>query len=329
MSLLSVLVPQDDGTLLPASLAEVEVAPHVYEVAFQVPHQEAAQSASCTAGGQWWSSSSGVVNVCGRRVTYYLTADTRAKVERARVALFDLGVEPGWTLSGCAKRLLAWVQPPARERTCSKKHLGGPLWGYHRLLPGTYPHLTLYDLNGAYWQVLCRLPSLSLDWLPTGPCFHPARPPYRGRLDALKVRLKGEKSLRNVVWGCMLGGGQRGVVFCHGERLKVGKPKGPFPTAGRLIARTVYELTGEVAEHGNAPLAHTDCVALLPRETPRLWDRLGYGYGVRAQGEADLCNLGSFRVGSRQTVLYGRGSRYRLPAVQSPLPSPLSWPLWH
>jgi hypothetical protein len=329
MSLLSLLVPQEDGTLTPAAHHQVEVEARVYEVSFAVAHAACAQSASLSAGGQWWASSSGVVNVCGSRVTYYLTPAARLAAERARAALTDLGVVPGWTLSGCAKRLLAWVQPPARERSCSRRYLAGSLWGYHRLLPGTYPHLTVYDLDGAYWQVLCRLPSLAVDWLSGGPCFHPPKAPYRGRLDALKVRLAGEKALRNVVWGCMVGGGQRGVVFCRGERLKVGKPRGPFPTAGRLVARTVYEITGEVAETANAPLAHTDCVALPPSETPRLWARLGYGFGVRAAGEADLCNLGSFKVGSRQTVLYGRGSRYVLPAVRSALPCPLSYPYWH
>jgi hypothetical protein len=329
MRLVGLECPDAGGMPVAALTRHVEVAEGVWEVELAAPSAHVARAASALHGGQWWGSASGVVHVQGRQVTYYLSPPVRRQVEAAREALASLGVPAGWTLSGCARRLLAWLGPPKRDLSCSRKALAGTLWGYHRLVAGLYPERVLYDLNGAYWQVLCRLPSLSLDWLPTGPVFHPEAPGCRGRLAAVKATLAPVKPLRLVLVGCMIGGGQRGQVFSRGVELHPARPQGPFPSAGRLIARTVYEITCWVAEEQESPFAHTDCVLLPPGERPALWDRLGYACGIRAQGEADIRNLGSFRVGTRQTVLYGRGSRFRLPVTQSPRPAAWTWPAWH
>src|SRR5262249_10779126 len=165
---------------LPAVRRAQEAAPGVYEVELHFPHQTVAQAASRTAGGQWWASSSGVVNVCGRRVTYYLTPEARAAAQRARAALTDLGVEPGWTLSGGGERPPGRPPPPRPGRLVRRPPAPRPPAGLPPPGPRPLPPPPPLRPPGPLLAVFPPLPPPPPRLPPRGAVLPPAAPALPG-----------------------------------------------------------------------------------------------------------------------------------------------------
>lgn len=289
-----------------------------------------AREASKANAGQWWVGNGAAICNRGGRVTYVVDWDTLPAVNDARSLATRLGLEPtAWTTGALCRQMLKWIGTDGPRSRAGEARLLCDVWGYRRCQPGSYAAQRLVDMSGAYWQAVCRLPSPRLSWLSTGPCWHPLTAEERDRWQTLLLALAACKPVRNALWGCMTGRDGEAGCWCKGEKLRMRSHPGPFRTAGLAVARAVYELCWLQAEEGHAVYANTDSLILHREHRLAVWDAYGYAWREKAEGDADIRAMDTYKVGAYATVWYHRGSRLSLGALNAPMPPSITLTEWH
>jgi hypothetical protein len=281
---------------------------------------------SAQVGGQVWWSNSGLTWVRGRATQYAVRADALGDVLRARAVCESVGADPAWSVGACARALLAFVGRGGTFSEHAKRAVAGR-WHYYRVRVATGEQGELWDIDSAYYQLLCRAPSpfpvfISPDrWL-----WAWGTSEQMERWARVLIGVGAEKVLRNAIVGCALGADGSTVCACKGELLRV-KPRGTgWVGIGALVVRTLYELTGAGASETQAVYSNTDCV-LVPERTqqpPRVWRDAGLACSLRATGAYDVRGVGVYRIGTHATKPYQTAST-RQPAPLPEMSSAWQW----
>jgi hypothetical protein len=291
--------------------------------------QECARLLSTVLGGQWWVGRGAITWVCGRRVAWLVDPSRLQPVHEARSVLTAVGVaDPPWSLGGCARGLLRHVGEPQRYSCRAEVLRDQADWGYRHVRPGTYAAAALWDLDAAYYNLLCRLPSPCLTPHPDRLIWHPLLPDARARWLDVLLAVRNCKQLRNTLVGAMCGAGEGALRYIHGERVPSKAMCGPFRAAALLVVRTCYEVAGLQVEASECHYANTDCVLLPSGAVPKLWQGLGLPFSLRAEGPADVRALCVYRCGDYQTAPYGRGLDWQGEPMHTPLPKTLRAMQW-
>lgn len=319
-----------DGTLLPVAEHVAPVADNALALSFRSTVSHVAQSLSERQRGQFWASPGHISCVRGRSVTYLVDWSQVENIRGARACCARLGVPTAsWSLGGIGAAILRWLGPPHQLWETTERYLGGLPWGYRLCLPGSYADVVHLDMARAYYQIACRLPSIRLTWLTSGPCWHPMAPDERERWGRLLLELRDVKPLRVCLNGAMLGSSTHPSCWFAGDTLQIPIKRGPFRAAGLCVVRTCYELCWLQAQHGHAVYANTDCVTLPAGTRLDVWEGYGYLYREIARGPADIQAPDVYRIGERQTAYYTTANRLRVSYTEDPAPNALTLRCWH
>jgi hypothetical protein len=283
---------------------------------------------STQGGGLWFPKADGVTWVCGRRVEVLLEPKAAAELLEARSICLGLGAEPGRSLGGCARGLLAWVGPSQYAEKGLWARYSPHLLGYHDCTPGQYEGADLYDVASCYYSLLSRLPSLRVSLGPRGLVWHAWGRGEEDRWCRVLEAVAGHKRLRNTMWGASIGGTGKIRAFCRGEPLLRPSRLGPFRPAGLVVGRTAWELCAEASRSCESVLSNTDSVVALGGLWPAPWADYGLRVRVLASGDADICHWGSYRVGGQTTTLYDEGSRTRIASPRKELTHECLYTSW-
>lgn len=279
--------------------------------------------------GQVWCGHGTLTVQIGRKSTWLLDYTRVPDVQDARRAALELTGGPcGWSLGNLARGLLKWACEACRWdcRVEALKVCGE--WGYHRVVPCRIQRATLYDLDRAYYELACRLPSPHVVPHPDRVIFRPLPDEQRARWVELLVRLGSHKLLRNALVGAMAGAEGGAARYINGELVPWRGAKGPLRGAALLIVRTCYELCALQAESAGAVYANVDCVVTPGERRPEVWSGYGLPWSVRGQGEADIRGLGVYRCGNYITRSYTERNRIEFPSGEGVVPNPLRCVQW-
>lgn len=261
----------------------------------------------CEPSGQWWASNDGLTHVCGRTVWHYVWRERLGEVLRARAVCEGLGVEPAWSVGGCARALLRW----ALGEGVPCPHVGSYVrdrWHYYGVRVGEYAEVYLWDIDSAYWQLLGRLRTPLPLLLRDGQVLwqEPSSEQW-ARWSALLASVSGCKLLRNALVGVSLAGLEPSGYWHAGELRVVCGRVGGHACLGGLVVRACYELTGW-AYHTTrgAVYANTDCVIASQSSPPAVWESAGLRCSLRASGAGVVRGVGAYRVGDYCTGHFGR-----------------------
>lgn len=215
-----------------------------------------------------------------------------------------------YSIGGCARRLLKWISIPQPDCTAGTPFGVGHTWQYQHLQPGRLDHARLFDVRSCYFSILQRMPSPHVGTLRGRPEFHPLRSSDLEEWRKLLGILQHHKSLRNVLVGCMAGGGKR---FCYhaGHPRRWPTPMGPLRPAALLVVRTAYERCALACEEAEAVYSNVDNVITTHHLPPRAWGDVGLAVRLEAEGDADVREIGVYRVGGYATRLYDPDDPHR------------------
>lgn len=275
---------------------------------------DVARWGSGLAGGRWFSGDHGCTWVCGARVERIMVASYVEVVEQARAVCRDLGVTEGWTIGRCARELLAWIGPAEYPYRRLVTDYEGSIWGYHDCLPGTYTDAMLIDVVGCYATLWRRLPSIRCAWDGGRMRWYgmtDGEVERRAKVDEASARVK---PLRNSLVGAAMGASEPRDYYCRGRLGRMAGRLGPFRPAAVAVCRSAWELCCLASLETESVYSATDSVCVLGGRWPSTWDDAGLVARVVAEGDADICTTGVYHVGPKRTVLYERGSRFRLGA---------------
>lgn len=278
----------------------------LYESRWDVATLARAASVCCPVG-QWWASNDGLSHLRGRRAVHYVSRSRLPEVLRARAVCEGLGVEPAWSVGGCARALLRWALGDGHPAPHARGYVGGR-WHYYGVRVGSYERVWLWDLDAAYWQLLGRLRTPLPVLLRDGRVLwqEPSSEQWE-RWACLLGSVGGCKLLRNALVGVSLSGLEPSAYWCRGELRRVSGRVGGHVCLGALVVRACYELTGWAynTERG-ACYANTDCVISRRDAPPAVWTDFGLRCSLRATGDAEVRGVGAYRVGDYRTGHYGR-----------------------
>jgi hypothetical protein len=177
-------------------------------------------------------------------------------------------------------------------------------------------------MRAAYYSILSRLPSPRVHVDRNGVFFGgflDGREEERWRL---AMALVGEhKGLRNCLIGCASGGGDGATYYAKGEPHTLKGKMGPLRSGAFLVVRTVWELCHLAAVQTGAVYANVDSVITPEGAYPDIWETFGMELKREAAGVADICTLGVYKVGAKETLWYAHGARWSNPSVPPPPPS--------
>lgn len=279
-------------------------------------------------GGQVWCGAGGSLCwVLGRHRAWLLREELEGVTLRARSVVEGLGLEPSPTVGGCARALLSWVGSPRGYQGEGAWLMRGADWHYFRVEAGRYARQWLLDIDGAYYQMLCRMPSPAVHcWRDGSVRFGGVSGRQLQRWWAVLDAVRGEKVLRNSLIGVGAGREDGAWVWVGGEVREVRLPADGWRVLAWLVVRTVYELCGAGCGEVGGRYANTDCVIGDVGRVPSCWERYGVRWSVRAEGDAEVYGVGVYRVGEVCTEWYRLGHR-PLSSVRTP-PPPLVYARW-
>jgi hypothetical protein len=239
--------------------------------------------------------------------SYRLIDETKqTEIEHAQAAVAAIiGECRSCSPGGMARELLAWIghkQHPSELAAESLRECG---WHFQCWKPGTYQHAQLYDLRGAYFQLLCRLRGPDAVWTRNAILDGLAAPQSEERWRRVLDAVKGLKLVRNCLVGAMIGGSDGHHCWHKGEVRKIPSKRGPLFNTGALIVRTLYEVCELEAEHQETVYANTDSVMIEGEAKPVVWPELGLGYRLEAEGEATVRGIGVYAIGEKRTRWFG------------------------
>ncbi len=271
-------------------------------------------------GGQFWPGENGCTWSNGPYAIWMTSAKKEEDIKRARAILHKItGIEDlPCSVAGCARTLLGWVgvrQP--RPKSCEQL-LTGIKHHYQHCTPKTSTRATLFDVKACHATLLSRMPSPLISICNGKILFRPLPREVRQRwIDATNGMYE-HKGLRNAFIGNMMGAGSgknKLVFYSHGNRSPGPHFSGVLRPAGLLVVRTAYELCAEVVAESRAIYSNQDCVITEDGlHDSNAWSRAGLRVELRAEGESEICSVGVYRVGQKQTKWYEAGSRTQHPS---------------
>lgn len=220
------------------------------------------------------------------------------------------GAKNATSSSQACRDLLKWVGIERDSSDRGRAQLRECGWHFFRCRPGLYEGLELYDINGAYYNLLRRLPSPAVILTSGSPLFPLVDPDKESRWRQLVDSIGHLKGLRNSLVGCMVGGGENGWSFHRGALVARRARRGPMHDTGALIVRTVHDLCAMEAAESEAFYANTDCVAVELGKKPVIWPDMGVESKLEAFGRADLVAIGCYAIGAKATKPYQQGHRF-------------------
>lgn len=279
---------------------------------------------SLLVGGQVWPGSTSLThNPGGRKLcTYFLPLSNLRDLINAKLLVEQLIEEPLRThsYSGLARALLDWVglkqefgrpmeallQTVDPRRTC---------FHYYHCEPGTMKEAALWDIKAAYFQLLCRLPSPLVYLKSDGKIgFQKCEEAALIRWHTMLAAIGSHKKLRNILTGCMSREGG-GTFFSRGRAITSKGKDGVLRPAALTVIRATYELAALAQKQTKAKYSNTDCVITALGCTPDIWQEHGIEFNCQATGDAEIFSLGNYRVGSKATKWFWKGSRFQGPAL--------------
>lgn len=222
------------------------------------------------------------------------------------------------SLGGLARFLLSWLGVEEPRHQGGERLLEGIRWHHQGCTPCTVPRALLFDVKAYHASLLARMPSPLITIFGENEiAFRPLPKKQRERWREIVSCLYAHKGLRNAFIGAMAGQSISGrpSVYYNDGKAHYRRFRGILRPAALLIIRTAYELCAEAVEETRALYSNQDCV-IVPDGTnpPSAWDRFGLQVELRASGEAEICSVGVYRVGTKATKWYEAGSRTQIPS---------------
>jgi len=270
--------------------------------------------ASCFLPGLWMNRDDGCTWANGSRRMWFTAAAAVPAVLEAMGCVMSLGLDaaPGWgSMGGTLCRYLDAPVPVLRSATRLVREW--PVPALHAI-PGQYQGYHLADVQACYWSLWCRLPSLRV-FLAGGPrlIFGRESDEVSERRVRVAAAVGGNKRLRNCVISAAHGSFTPRVAWHRGQKITIRPRPGPFQGAGLLVVRTAAELCHYAAVQTDAVISNTDCVVCPRDRWPAIWADHGLTVRLQAEGDCEVYNVGSYRVGGHATGWYQRGSRLAVP----------------
>lgn len=286
---------------------------------------------SLLVGGQVWPGSQSIThNPGGRRPCVYLlpavkldsgsTAIEETYNARKIVEQVTGELPSTWSISGCARSLLAYIdlrQEFGRPMECLLKTVDPSKTSFHyyHCEPGPIKEAALWDIRSAYWQLLCRLPSPLIYLKDNGKVgFLKVEKPALERWNTVLSAVGDHKKLRNILTGCMSKDGGSSF-FSRGKRHEPKPKDGCLRPAALLVIRATYELTALAQMQESAKYSNTDCVITQSNYPPDIWQKYKIESKLQSTGDGEVFSLGNYRVGNKATKWYWKGSRFFGPLV--------------
>lgn len=252
-----------------------------------------------------------------------------------------------------------YVSHETQYKMTAPRHLFDEFADTPYVNPNYEPALTLYDVDAYYYTMISRLQSLRVAPMYGKAWFGSMSPDEEARFKDAMQAIGETKILRNSLAGGMLGGTKPGLAYTASKpkrptyyskmtpekqaecdkaiaawvpgtvrRYKIPPIEGVARAAGLLVVRSGYELCREEAMQAGAKYAIIDSVVCTAGNAPRVWERHGFSVSKKASGDGELCHRGSYRVGRRITVPYGRESREYTPIDYGNQPPVLYYKSW-
>lgn len=280
---------------------------------------------------------------------YVLLDSALAETEAARAVVLQTHEKAPWSVGACARVLVKESGVKSPSLPVAESLLSRTGWRYQSCEPGRYNDVTLYDVRSCYYSLLCLLPSPKVTLTADGIEFRPLRGEESVAWAALLDRVKHVKRLRNSLVGVMAGqarrdrdgppaadaygrplpGASRVQYFYHrGERVAFHSGPGPLRTAALLVVRTAWELTALAAAESLAVYANTDCVITKQSVPPSVWIDAKLTVRREAHGTGDICAVGCYQVGRKQTLWHRYGRRPAAVLIPPPTPKVLFSHMW-
>jgi hypothetical protein len=243
-----------------------------------------------------------------------------------------------WTYSSLAHQITSWLG--VARLTQHSKNAFLPQYHFTLCRPGEYEgQIALWDMSGAYWHFLSRLPHPWFEgmWLVGdeveirtnrgGPQEVEARwwefvsQPWT---KSMKVRWIGTNAAG---WGLDNGPTGSCVAFWRGEPYRMPDWPGPLQSLALCCVRLCYELCQmaaleEDAGGETALYANSDCVIRwdYDGQPPQIWRDLGVPSRCKARGEGALItSIGHWQVGNVMTGHMANDLRNRMTELAEPV----------
>lgn len=225
-----------------------------------------------------------------------------------------------WTMGGLARQLFEYVGPAEDSRwhkhncmnTGPDRMLKDITFGYQYVAPGIYEDAVYHDCAAYYFTMFAAMPSLRPIYTPEGILWPLAPDGEDRRWREVLCAVELHKPLRNTLAGVAMGSYKRIRAYAReGERAKLFTlpgSAGPRRTAGLLLVRTGYELTFDTSRQSNTIYSRIDGIMTLGPRFPA-WEKYGFSVKIEHSGAAEICQLGSYKVGEYETKHYKNGLR--------------------
>jgi len=248
--------------------------------------------------------------VCGRSVIYLTEAKHLQEIEATRLVCSEFTEEEApYSISACSRRMMKKV---GIEDSCwgdSDKMLESTGWHALTAKPGVYQDKTMYDLKGAYWQLVNRAPSPIINILSNGRIAFVRLPKKQDILwNSFKTKIAACKTARNSLIGSIAGNkskifrryvDDKGIVNYYKERRI---PRNPLSQFAHLIVSSCYEITQEASVSVDSVYTHTDCV--VSDRLPQIFQDLQLVVAEKAKGFTEIIQIGNRRVGKDISKFY-------------------------
>jgi hypothetical protein len=289
---------------------------------FIQPKNIVAKMASSLSGGTWLSTSSGVFqNLTGQR-GWMMTEEQFEDVMESRAMCRKItNDEPGWSVASNARKCWLWALEENKAHCNAQFALEGAGIGHSLCEPGEHENAALWDISGAYANILMRLPSRKwYEPLPGKFREIPETKAEKVKLRHLQEFVWHNKKMRNSIWGSCLGTIDPSKVYVKGNQETRAPRAGTHQIAAVITGRICWELAHLGSIETGAYYSKTDSVICAPNREPKVWGHYGFSYEKQHQGKTHIQQPGAYKCGAKETKRYIREDTHteRVPIGATP-----------
>lgn len=288
-----------------------------------------AKSWSTLAGGVWVPRDHGLTWRNGSKSLWVIEPRNLRALLDAREVATRRDLDPGYSYGQVASHLLSWVTTRAYFDPPTERLLECWPIGYHDCYPGHYPNAINWDATSYYHTLLTRLPSFRPHTLTSGKVIWETMPRDESRRwqEVLSETLP-HKTLRNSLWGTMLGSVDKQRAWHRGQPCMLSGYRGSQRAAAIVLGSTAGALCRKAACEVDSVHGHTDSVMTVTCAYPQIWDDWGFRIGIKGEGACEVQGPGIYIVGGLPTKLYEAGARVGIKIARRSLqdvPTFASW----